>query len=110
MKNSKEFIEHVLDLLEPLAEIHVSKLFSGVVLKVEGRILGVLIDDVLYFKVSDESLQKQYREVGSKQFSYTRKDKKNPIVIKEWWSVPESALDSSEEIVRLAEEVLECCD
>ncbi len=105
MKNSKEFIEYILDMLEPFAEIRVSKLFSGVVLKVEGRILGVLIDDILYFKVTDKFLQKQYKDKGSTQFSYVNKDKKS-ILIKNWWSVPDSALDSREEIVRLAEEIL----
>lgn len=107
MSASKEFVEYVLDLLEPLADIQTSRMFGGVLLKVEGKQLGVLFGDTLYFKVTDLALQEKYKKEGSKQFTYTRKDKKDPVIIKNWWSVPENAMDSSEEIVHLAEEVLE---
>lgn len=106
MSASKEFIEYVLDLLKPLGEIRTSRMFSGVLLKVGNKQLGVLLSDTLYFKVIDEKLQKKYKSEGSKQFTYTREDKKDPVVIKNWWSVPDSAMDTSEEIVQLAEEVL----
>lgn len=107
MSASKEFVEYVLELLEPLGEIKTSRMFGGVLFKVGTVQLGVLFGDTLYFKVTDEALQERYKSDGSKQFMYTRKDKKDPIIIKNWWSVPDSALDSSEEIVQLAEEVLE---
>jgi len=107
MSASKEFVEYVLDLLNPLGEIQTSRMFGGVLLKVAGRQLGVLFGDTVYFKVTDPKLQERYKKEGSEQFTYVRHDKKDPIVIKNWWSVPERAMDSSEEIVRLAEEVLE---
>lgn len=106
MKASEEFVEYVLELLEPIGDIRVSRMFSGVLLSVEDRQLGVLLGDTLYFKVTDKELQERYKNEGSKQFSYTRKDKKDPIVIKNWWSVPDSAMDNSDEMVELAEEIL----
>ena len=106
MSASKEFVEYVLDLLQPLGEIKTSRMFGGVLLNVGNKQLGVLFSDAVYFKVTDAKLQKQYRNEGSRQFTYTREDKKDPIIIKNWWSVPDRVMDSSEEIVRLAEEVL----
>lgn len=107
MSASKEFVEYILDLLEPLGGVHTSRMFGGVLLKVDDTQLGVLFGDTLYFKVTDTVLQKRYMDEGSKQFTYTRKDKKDPVVIKNWWSVPEYAMDNSEEMVRLAEQALE---
>ncbi len=107
MSASKEFVEYILDLLEPLSPVEISRMFGGVLLKVEGIQLGVLFGEVVYFKVTDTALQEQFKKDGSIQFTYTRKDKKDPVVIKNWWSVPDYAMDSSEEMVRLAEEVLQ---
>lgn len=107
MATSDDFLEYVLELLEPLGDIKTSRMFSSVLLKVGDRQLGILFEDTVYFKVTDEELQERYKSDGSKQFSYTRKDKKDPVVIQNWWSVPDSAMDSSEEMIRLAEEVLD---
>lgn len=107
MSTSREFVEYILDLLRPIENIQTTRMFGGVLLKVNQTQLGVLIGETIYFKVVDIELQNQYRAAGSKQFSYTRKDKPDPIVIKNWWSVPEKAMDNGEEIVRLAREVLQ---
>lgn len=106
MKVSDEFIEYVLELLDPLGEIEVSRMFGGALLKVDGVQLGILISDTLYFKITDRELQRRVKYEGSSQFTYHRKDKKEPVVIKNWWSVPERMMDTSEELVLLAEEVL----
>ncbi len=92
MKVSEEFLEYVLDMLSPLGRVTASRMFSGVLLKVEGKQLGILFSETLYFKVIDSNLQEQYRANGSRQFSYTCKDKKDPVVIKSWWSVPDEAM------------------
>lgn len=107
MSATEEFKEYVLELLEPLNGLTTARMFGGVLLKVDGQQLGVLFSNTVYFKVKDLKLQERYKSEGSKQFTYTRKDKKDPVVIKNWWSVPEYAMDNSEEMVRLAEEVLE---
>ena len=107
MSASKEFVEYVLDLLEPIPEISTSRMFGGVLLKVKDKQLGVLFGETLYFKITDAKLQERYKSEGSEQFTYVRKDKKNPVIIKNWWKVPDNAMDDSERIVELAEEVLE---
>ena len=106
MPTTPEYTSYILDLLSPLGDIQVKKMFSGALLSVEGKQLGIIIDDTLYFKVINSEVQKRYASEGSEQFSYTRKDTKDPVVIKNWWSVPEDSLENSEELVALAREVL----
>jgi len=106
MSTTEEFINYILDLLSSIGNIEVKRMFGGVLLKVQNKQLGIVIEDQLYFKVINSEVQKRYESEGSKQFSYTRKDKKDPVVIKNWWSVPEDTLENREELVALAEEVL----
>lgn len=82
-------------------------MFGGVLLEVDSRQLGVLFGETVYFKVTHPLLQASFETQGSEQFTYTRDDKKDPIIIKNWWSVPESALDNSEAMVALAIKVLD---
>ena len=106
MSATEEFNEYVLELLEPLSGVTAARMFGGVLLKVDGQQLGVLFSNTVYFNVKDKKLQERYKREGSQQFTYTRKDTKDPVVIQNWWSVPEYAMDNSQEMVRLAEEVL----
>jgi len=57
-------------------------MFGGVLLKMNGKQLGILIEETVYFKVTDRVLQKRYTEEGSKQFTYTRiLEKTNKILL-----------------------------
>ena len=104
--SSAEFTEYVLDQLHTLGTIHTSRMFSGKLLKVNNKQLGVVLMDTLYFKVKEPELQKKFEAMDSEQFSYDRKDREKPVVIKNWWSVPEEVLENKEELVGLAYEVL----
>lgn len=106
MNTSPEYTTYILDLLSPLGDIEVKRMFGGVLLKLQGKQLGIIIEDTLYFKVINSEVQKRYKSEGSEQFSYTRKDKKDPVIIKNWWSVPEESVENSEELIVLAQEVL----
>lgn len=106
MSTSEEFTNYVLDQLSPIGLVHTSKMFGGVLLKINHTQLGVIIEDVLYFNVKELELQTKLEDMGSEQFTYTRKDKKDPVVIRNWWSVPEETLEDKDEIVSLADTVL----
>ena len=108
MKNSDEFVEYILELLEGIGEIQVKRMFSGTLLTVRGKQLGIIIDDVLYFKITDLNLQYQYAREGSVQFSYSKKNHLTPVIIKNWWSVPERYLDDKDALTELAEVALDC--
>ncbi len=106
MSTSAEFTDYVLDQLAPIGVILTSRMFGGVLLKVDNKQLGVIIADVLYFKAKEPELQAQFKTMDSEQFSYVRKDSKQPVVIKNWWSVPEEILESQEDIIALSYDIL----
>jgi len=106
MSTSSEFTDYVLDQLSALGTIHTSKMFGGVLLKVDNKQLGVILEDILYFKVKESELQEKYKNMDSLQFEYARKDKEEPVVIQNWWSIPEEILEDRRELVALAYEVL----
>tara|TARA_B100000745_G_scaffold297064_1_gene243400 strand:+ start:564 stop:890 length:327 start_codon:yes stop_codon:yes gene_type:complete len=106
MAVSEEYLAYITEMLEGVGTIQSKCMFGGVLFTVDGNQLGVVLYEELYFKVVDVTLQQRFRDEGSEQFSYTRKDKKEPVVIKNWWKVPERYLDDPVAIQSLAEEIL----
>lgn len=106
MSHNSEFTDYVLDQLESVGVNNTARMFSGTLLKVGPKQLGVVIMDTLYFKVTEPELQQRFREFESEQFTYGRKDRNEPVVIKNWWSVPEEIVDDREQLVALACAVL----
>ena len=106
MSTSAEFTDYVLDQLAPVGIVHTSRMFGGVLLKVDNKQLGVIIADVLYFKIKEPELRERFEKMGSEQFLYARKEAVGPVVIKNWWSVPEEMLENKNALVGLAYEVL----
>ncbi len=106
MSTSPEFTDYVLDQLTSVGVIQTTKMFGGVLLKVDNKQLGVIIMDTLYFKAKEPELQKRFEEMDSEQFEYNRKDRDEPVVSKNWWSVPEEVLENREKVVALAYDIL----
>jgi TfoX/Sxy family transcriptional regulator of competence genes len=106
MTAQEEFIQYVEELLHAFFPLEKSRLFSGVSLAIEGQKFGIICEDTLYLIIIDMKLQNRYKSEGSSQFAYTRKDKDNPIIIKNWWSVPDYALEQDGALERLVREAL----
>ena len=106
MSTSPEYVDYVLDQLATVGVILTSRMFGGVLLKVDNKQLGVIIDDTLYFKVKEPELHRKFSQMESDPFEYDRKDRKNSVRIRTWWSVPEEVLEDREQLVGLAYEVL----
>jgi len=106
MSNSDEFVDYVLDQLSLVGVILTSRMFGGVLLKVNNKQLGIVINDTLYFKVKEPELQQKFIDLESEQFEYERNNREEPVVILNWWSVPPESLENREELVGLAYEVL----
>lgn len=84
MSTSSEYTKYILEILSDF-DIETRKMFGGVLLKADDKQLGIILgSDALYFKAVDLELQKKLALEGSEQFTYTRKDKKEPVVIKNW--------------------------
>jgi len=106
MSTSHEFLDYVLDQLAPVGVILTSRMFGGVLLKVENKQLGIIINDTLYFKVKEPELQQKFIDLESEQFQYDRSDRDEPVVIRNWWSVPEESIENRQALIGLAYEVL----
>lgn len=106
MRTSPEFLEYALDQLADIGTIQTTRMFGGVMLKVQNKQLGIILMGTLYFKVKEPELQEKFKAMDSEQFEYDRKDREGPTVIKNWWSVPEETLENRAELVGLAHEVL----
>jgi DNA transformation protein len=104
--NDQTFVNYVLEQLEPVGVVLTSKMFGGVLLKIDNKQLGVIINDTLYFKVKEPELHRRFTQMESDPFEYDRKDRESPVRIRTWWSVPDEVLEDREQLVGLAYEVL----
>ena len=71
MQTSDDFVEYILESLSPLGKISASRMFGGVLLKVEGRQLGII-------KFSKKNLKLKVQN----NLSTLRKPTLNPLLSK----------------------------
>lgn len=64
MAVSNDFLEYVQDQLREWGEVSVRKMFGGAGLYREGKMFGLVADDVVYLKVDDTNREK-YEAAGS---------------------------------------------
>lgn len=101
---SKEFVAYILDILAPFGDISARGMFGGYGVYKEGLIFGIIVDDTLYFKMS-EANRKIFEEAGSHPFTYQRKDTK-PVTMS-YWEVPLTVIEDQEQCVAWAEAAYE---
>ena len=69
MSASKELIEYIMELLEPVAAIEGSKFFGGYGIKNYATQFAMIMGNSLYFVV-DDSTRHKYEKLSMKPFSY----------------------------------------
>jgi DNA transformation protein len=104
MSVSDGFLDFVRDQLAPLGAIALKRMFGGAGVMWQGRMIGVVDDDTLYFRVGD-AMRPEYAAAGSGPFVY--RTKKGPMTMDAYWRVPEAALDDGEDMRRLARAAME---
>ncbi len=67
MKVSNEYLQYIMQKLEPLGQVKSRAMFGGYGVFHEGMMFALIADDTLYFKV-DDSNRVQYEQAGSTQF------------------------------------------
>lgn len=85
-----EFAFYCAELLRPLGECKVRKMFGGHGISLEGVSIALVAYEQLWLKVDDESKSK-FREAGCQPFVYDGKHK--PIEMS-YWTVPADAMES----------------
>ena len=98
MPLSPGFSDYVVELLAGLGRVEARRMFGGAGLFRDGVMFGVLLDDVVYFRV-DDALQADLKEQGSEPWVYTRNGEEREMG---YWRMPETAADDPDEAVDVA--------
>jgi DNA transformation protein len=101
MPLSDEFLAYVLDQLSPWRSVTARKMFGGAGLYRDGKMFGLIADDVVYFKV-DDSNREEFERAGSEPFK-PYPDKSTAM---SYFEVPPDVLEEPEELVKWAERSL----
>ena len=93
---SSGFVDYVLELLEPLGGCSARAMFGGHGIYRDSAIFGLIIGDRLYLKADAQS-ESKFADAGSTAFVYQGNGR---AVQMSYWSLPEDALESSDEMIR----------
>jgi DNA transformation protein len=94
MSGDADFVAYLLELLQPLGRCSARKMFGGYGLYGDGLMFGLVFDGRLYLKVDDLN-KSDFVDAGCEPFVYEGQEK--PIEMS-YWTVPEAALESTEEM------------
>ncbi|MCA0920908.1 TfoX/Sxy family protein [Pseudooceanicola nanhaiensis] len=96
MAVEKEFLDHVLELFDPLGPLRVKRMFSGAGLFLdEDAMIAMISSSGTVYMKADDTTRPAFEAAGSFPFSYTRGEVTR--VIPSWMALPESALDDPDE-------------
>ena len=73
MANSREFVAHALEMMRPAGVASARAMFGGHGVYLDGLIVGIVDDDVLYLK-TDEATRAAYIERELPCFRYRGRD------------------------------------
>ena len=106
MKRDTSFHDFVVyDLMNRLSGISSRLMMGGWCIYADKIPFSLIIENKLFFKVQEDGTKKKLKALGSKQFTYKKKDKK--LVKMCYWSVPDEAMDDSDMFYELVNEVIE---
>jgi DNA transformation protein and related proteins len=103
MTTDADFVAYVLELFAPAGHATARRMFGGYGVYVDGVICGLVDDGRLYLK-TDDATRPDFAAAGCKAFVYT--GQKEPIEMS-YWTVPEAAFDSAEEMAPWLRRALE---
>lgn len=96
MTVSKSFTEGVVDMLAPLGTIAQRRMFGSIALYCDGQVFAILFQDVIYFKVDDQTRPAFDAEFCG-PFKYPLKDG-SMQVLASYHRAPDRLLDDPDEI------------
>jgi DNA transformation protein len=86
-----ELQAHALELLSSLGDVRARRMFGGVGLFLDGRMLALIAGEVLHLK-ADAQVQPAFAAAGCRPFSYGTKNGER--VLTSYWSAPDEAMES----------------
>jgi DNA transformation protein and related proteins len=104
MAVTEEFINYVLDQLSGWGEVTVRRMFGGAGLYREGKMFGLIADDVAYLKV-DDSNRNDFVQAGSAPFKPYADRAKSMVM--SYYEIPPEILENPVELAHWAQRSLD---
>jgi len=98
MSVSDEFLAYVLDQLSRWKKVSARKMFGGVGLYRDGKMFGLIADDVAYLKVDDSNRQR-FVQAGSSPF----KPYPDKSTVMSYFEIPPDVLEKAEALIEWAQ-------
>lgn len=93
MATTAGFLAYVVELFAPWAPVETKRMFGGAGILRDGRMFGLIADDLIYLKVNDRT-RAAFEAAGSTPFVFT--SKKGEGIAMSYLSLPPDALDDAE--------------
>ncbi len=101
MAVSDGFLEYVLDQFSSWGDVTSRRMFGGAGLYRDGKMFGLIADDVAYLKV-DDSNREAYEEAGSEPFQ----PYENKPTIMPYYEIPPDVLENADKLIEWASQSL----
>ncbi len=100
MARTSEFLNHLIDLLQPLGDFTARSMFGGWGIYRGGKMFALVAFETFYVKV-DEQSRPEFETLGLAPFTYESSGGKRAVMA--YYTVPTEALDSSPLLCQWAE-------
>jgi len=91
-KEQREYVAHIVDLLQFIGPVESKTMFGGFGLFLEGLMFGLVADNELYLKVDAEN-RSDYEEMGLQAFGFMKNGKEFKMG---YFQAPEEAMEDAE--------------
>ncbi len=98
MPSKSEFVEYLLEMLQPLGAVRAKSMFGGWGLYAGERFFALVAEDTLFLKV-DEASRAEFEARGLQPFRYEANGK---VSVMSYYQPPAEALDDRELLVAWA--------
>ena len=103
MAGKTEFVEYLLELLEPFGPVKAKAMFGGFGIYRRDLMFALVADDTLYLK-ADQKSRSEFESRGLSPFVYKMKGKEFSM---SYYKAPDEALEDPEEMAQWAKKAYE---
>ena len=107
MAVSDDFLNYVLDQLSRWGGVSVRRMFGGAGLYRDGKMFGLVAEDVAYLKVDDTN-REDFMKAGSSPFNPYPERTKSAVM--SYYEIPPEVLENRDELCRWAQRSLDIQD
>lgn len=91
-KAQREYVAHIVDLLQFIGPVESRSMFGGFGVFLEGLMFGLIADNELYLKVDTENRQ-DYEDLGLQAFTYGKNGREFKM---SYYQAPEEAMEDAQ--------------